>query len=95
MKIKFSITSKVQNGFPVFIGFGGFFLFVMSLDGSLTWVIGTSIGDASKIILKNTESPVSDLIPSAGWLYLDAGEWKIDELLIFATIPTGGIYCRL
>lgn len=89
-KIKFTKTNKLENGFPVFVGTRGFFLFVVSLDGALTWVIGTHIGDATKIILKTLEIPVFGSIPISGWLYFDGGEWKIDVNLISVVIPTGG-----
>ena len=91
MPIKFRSTTKQENGFSVFISPAGFFLFAIELDGELIWAIGTDIGDASKIIIKSTDTPAQTIIPSVGWLYFDSEEWKIDVTLISVTIPTGGI----
>ena len=90
MPMIFTKTSKLENGFTVFSGTGGFLLFVISLDGALVWVIGTVIGVSTTIIMKNPETPVEGLIPTLGWLYLDGGEWIIDASLIVVMIPTGG-----
>ena len=89
--IKFMITTKLENGFPICIGTGGFFLFVISLDGALVWVIGTIIGDSSTIIMKNPDTPVEGLIPTLGWLYIDGGEWIIDGSLTVVMIPAIGM----
>jgi len=88
--MKFKMMSKQENGFPVFIGTGGFFLYVLSFDGGIFWVIGTLFGDESKIIMKSTELPVLGSIPTHGWLYYDGGAWKMDSYLISVSIPTGG-----
>ena len=88
--VKFKWTSKQENNFPVYIGSGDLFLFVLKLGYTLSWVIGPQIGDESTIIMKSTEACVKDSLPTSGWEYKDYQEWKTDSNLISALIPKEG-----
>ena len=89
--LKFTITSKQLNGFPVYSGTGGFYLFVILIDGKLTWVIGSDIDNTASIILKSTEVAILGSVrPTLGWLYLKNGEWTNDPSLVIVITPKGG-----
>jgi len=84
--VSFSKTVTIREGFPVYIGQDGSFMWV-NTEGY--WVCGTKLGDASTIYMQNTVAKATETLPSLDWQYREeGGEWIVDSGLV--SIPQKG-----
>ena len=94
MPLSFKMLDIVHNGFNVYIGSDGSFLFV---NGENKWVVGIHWEDDSSIFMINNEEATS-FIPSFDWKYREekatSGAWLVDTKLVGLPLK-GNCYNKL